>query len=95
MRRLPSLARQGTLLARRTGQRVELCAAFGARTDTEGGNRESACASECGAHDRLRPGDLVLTKDALYLLSYEGREKKAPSQGGGFNQCRIGISSMY
>ena len=25
-----------------------------------------------GAHDRIRTGDLVLTKDVLYLLSYVG-----------------------
>ncbi len=24
----------------------------------------------CGAHDRTRTGDLVLTKDVLYQLSY-------------------------
>ena len=28
-----------------------------------------------GAHDRDRTGDLVLTKDALYRLSYVGKSK--------------------
>ena len=27
-------------------------------------------ASPCGAYDQIRTGDLILTKDALYRLSY-------------------------
>ena len=30
-------------------------------------------SSKTGAHDRNRTGDLVLTKDVLYRLSYVGR----------------------
>jgi hypothetical protein len=33
---------------------------------------------EPGAHDRNRTGDLVLTKDVLYRLSYVGRIKQSP-----------------
>jgi hypothetical protein len=29
-----------------------------------------------GAHDQGRTGDLILTKDVLYQLSYVGQEKK-------------------
>ena len=35
-----------------------------------------------GAHDRIRTGDLVLTKDTLYLLSYVGDDLVV--EGGGF-----------
>ena len=31
-----------------------------------------ASRRESGALDRIRTGDLILTKDALYQLSYEG-----------------------
>ena len=35
-----------------------------------------------GAHDRDRTGDLILTKEALYRLSYVGQpEKKNLSHG--------------
>ncbi len=30
----------------------------------------------CGATDQSRTGDLILTKDALYLLSYISRRQK-------------------
>jgi hypothetical protein len=29
-----------------------------------------------GALDRIRTGDLILTKDALYQLSYEGETRR-------------------
>ena len=33
-----------------------------------------AFQATAGALDRIRTGDLILTKDALYQLSYEGEE---------------------
>ena len=35
-----------------------------------------------GAHDRIRTGDLVLTKDVLYRLSYVGLPKPADALPG-------------
>jgi len=39
-----------------------------------------------GAHDRIRTGDLVLTKDTLYRLSYVG------AVGAHYNTRKISIS---
>jgi hypothetical protein len=44
-----------------------------------------------GAHDRIRTGDLVLTKDVLYLLSYVSRStvsSLAPRSSGAGNGTR-------
>ncbi len=46
---------------------------LGARRDISAGiGAEPRCPRGGGADDRARTGDLVLTKDALYLLSYIG-----------------------
>ncbi len=45
--------------------------------------------STAGAHDRIRTGDLVLTKDTLYRLSYVGQSPAYYSKGGSrFNARR-------
>jgi hypothetical protein len=38
--------------------------------------------SVAGAHDRIRTGDLVLTKDVLYLLSYVGNPCRFTQRSG-------------
>src|SRR5436305_366554 len=40
--------------------------------------------NDCGAHDQIRTGDLVLTKNALYRLSYVGElDVKSGSEESG------------
>ena len=45
----------------------------------------------CGAHTRIRTGDLVLTKNALYRLSYVGRWPAMPNASSGDSR-RLGCT---
>jgi len=53
-------------------------------TNKNGQPPVSSCHTEYGAHNRIRTGDLFLTKEVLYRLSYMSRNtSKSPAHGAG------------
>jgi hypothetical protein len=49
-----------------------------------------------GAHDRTRTGDLLLTMQMLYLLSYAGTNRRPHIQNGKrpVSACRVSVQSI-